>query len=40
MTDAYRTETRAHGTMQFRVEWIDPAEVADYQDRYFRIEVL
>jgi len=22
------------------VDWVDPAEVADYQDRYFRIEVL
>jgi len=22
------------------VEWIDPAEVADYQERYSRIEVL
>lgn len=22
------------------VEWVDPAEVADYQDRYSRIEVL
>ena len=22
MTDAYRTETRSHGTMHFRVEWV------------------
>jgi hypothetical protein len=22
------------------VKWVDPAEVADYQDRYSRIEVL
>ena len=28
------------GCVCYFVEWVDPAEVADYQDRYSRIEVL
>ena len=28
------------GCVCYFVDWVDPAEVADYQDRYFRIEVL
>lgn len=28
------------GAVCYFVEWIDAAEVADYQDRYSRIEVL
>lgn len=26
MTDAYRTETRSHGTMHFRVEWVHDSD--------------
>ena len=28
------------GCIRYFVEWVNPAEVADYQDRYSRIEVI
>ena len=28
------------GAVCYFVEWVDPAEVADYRDRYSRIEVI
>lgn len=28
------------GCVCYFVEWVDPAEVADYQERYSRIEVI
>ena len=41
--DRYSEQQRwnsTRGCVCYFVKWVDPAEVADYQDRYSRIEVL